>query len=102
VLQFAFAFDFGLGGRGVVGVGVARFGRRWRDLARAALSHEKRPHCVPLCYNVFSGDARHMISATRANIPALCGFVQFFGSIKNEYSSFCCSCCCVLSVCRSG
>jgi hypothetical protein len=34
VLQYAFAFDFGLGGRGVVGVGVARFGRRWCDLAR--------------------------------------------------------------------
>jgi hypothetical protein len=54
----------------------------WRGDSRRGGLCEKITLCAPLCYNWFSGDARHMISATRANIPALCGFVQFFGSIK--------------------
>jgi hypothetical protein len=54
----------------------------WRGDSRRGGLCEKITLCAPLCYNWFSGDARHMISATRANKAARCGFVQFFGSIK--------------------
>ena len=54
------------------------WGSAWRDSVGVAYLREKTTHSVSLWYNVFSGDARHLLSATSANIPASRGFVRFF------------------------